>query len=130
MTEDILIPKLKARLIGWKTPIKWPNEVFPKKDGQEYIRVEIFPADASFSGIGTLKEKSSGFIRVTVFVPRFTGSSRAGELAGAALDLLKGWGDGGLQCYAGKVYPGPQQPIRLQRNVDVKYKYNQCFEVL
>lgn len=130
MTENILIPKLKARFSEWDTPIQWPNEPFPKKDGQEYIRVEVFPATGDFSGIGTTREKSSGFIRVTVFVPRFGGTLTAGRLSGEALDLLKSWRDGGLQTYAGKIYPGPQQPIWLQRNVDVNYKYNQCLEVL
>jgi len=130
MTEDILIPKLKARFADWDIPIQWPNEPFPKRDGQEYIRVEVFPATGTFSGIGTVKEKSSGFIRVTVFVPRFTGSAKSGIYAGRALELLKSWRDGGLQTYAGKIYPGPQQPIWLQRNVDVNYKYNQCLEVL
>lgn len=129
MTEDILIPKLKDRFAAWDTPLQWPNEVFQRKDGQEYVRVEIFTADGTFAGIGTTKSKSMGFIRATVFVPRFTGSSRIGLLSNSALDLLKAWQDGGLQTYAGKVYQGPVQPIWLQRNVDVNFKYNECYEV-
>jgi hypothetical protein len=130
MTEDVLIPKLKARFIDWPTSIKWPNEVFPKKDGQEYIRVEIFPAYGVFAGVGTTKGLTSGVIRATVFVPVFTGSERTGQLASEALVLLQGWGDGGLQLYAGYDYPGPDQPIWDQQNVDVKYKHNQCIEVI
>lgn len=130
MTDDIIIPLLKDRLSGWtETPIKWPNEIFHRVDGVAYIRIEYFTSDAGFSALMSTLERSTGFIRATVFVPVFSGSERVGELSRLMCDQLKAWRAGGIRCLSGKVYPGPEQPIWLQRNVDIKFTYNQCLEV-
>lgn len=130
MTEDVIVSKLKVRLAGWQTPVKWPNETFKRVDGQEYIQVEIFPASADWAGIGTTKIVSMGLIMITAFVPRFSGSERAGVLATELIELMKSWKDGGLRCekHPPWVEAGPKQPVWLARIVRKRYEYHECEE--
>jgi hypothetical protein len=130
VTEDVIIGKLKVRLAGWQTPVEWPNEIFNRTDGQAFIRVQVFPVAADWAGVGTTKVVSAGLIMITVFVPRFSGSVRAGNLAAELLELLKSWKDGGLRCekHPPWVETGPEQPIWLARIVRKKYEYHECEE--
>jgi hypothetical protein len=130
MTEDVIIGKLKVRMNDWQTKVEWPNETFNRIDGQEFTRVQIFPAAASWAGVGTTKLISTGLIMITVFVPRFSGSERAGNLAAELLGLMRSWKDGGLRCekHPPLVEAGPEQPIWLARIVRKKYEFHECEE--
>ena len=130
MTEHAIVNKLKARLAGWPTLIEWPEEPFNRIDGQEFVRVQIFPVAADWAGIGTTKTVDTGLIMLTVFVPRFSGTARASGLALALKELMRSWKDGGLHCtkHPPWIEAGPMQPIWLARIVRKEYEFHECEE--
>ncbi|MFC5421953.1 phage tail terminator-like protein [Bosea eneae] len=119
MASLAVITAVKARLAGFPTPLRWPNEsARTPANGSTFVTVQ-FPVateeQISFGAPGANVFREEGAIRFVISARRGVGPERAAEIAEDLRALFRNARFDGVRCYA------PSSPVFDDRGDDAGY---------
>lgn len=119
MASLAVITAVKARLVGFATPLHWPNgSARPPADGSAFVAVQ-FPValeeQITFGAPGANVFREEGAIRFVISARRGTGPESLGVIAEALRTLFRNARFDGVRCYA------PSSPVFDDRGDDAGF---------